>query len=72
MKRLLLAAVLLPRIYLMDVEVQKELGLDGKDLSKYEITETCSDDLLSCEDNRSIVFIAELAGDGYGEECEGC
>lgn len=71
MKKWLLAAVFLPRIYFMDVEVQKELGIDGRDLSKYELTETASMDMVTTPDDRSIIFIADLAGDGHGESNEG-
>jgi hypothetical protein len=63
-KKLLLAAVLLPRIYFMDVEAQKELGLDGQDLSKYELTGSTSMDLVTTTDDRSIILIADLIGDG--------
>ncbi len=58
-KMLLFAAVLLPRIYFLDMEVQKDLGIDGKDLSKYELCYTDSMDLVTTGDANNIVLVAE-------------
>jgi len=56
-KALLFVAILLPKMYLMDIEVQKELGLVDPDTAMFELTIT--DSLTLIKTNENIVLIAE-------------
>lgn len=58
MGKLLLAAVLLPRIYFMEVEVQNEIGIE-----QCELRYTDSMDLITTSDAGNIVLVAELCED---------
>lgn len=56
MRNWLLAAVIIPRIYLMDVDVKDRIGVN-----EYDVVETVSSDLITTTtEDRPIIFIAEL------------
>jgi hypothetical protein len=56
MKRLLLAAVLIPRIYLMEADIQKSIALDECCLDNYVVTTM---DLVSMSDDRLVLVVEE-------------